>query len=284
MKQSVQTLSQKKLRGEKITMVTAYDYSMAKLADGCGVDSILVGDSLGMVMLGYDTTLPVTMDDMIHHTRAVTRGSQNAFVVADLPFLSYQTGVRDAVCNAGRLMKEGRPHAVKLEGGTTISKEIEAIVRAGIPVVGHIGMTPQSVHSFGGFKVQGKDYARASEVLRDAIAVERAGACAVVLECVPTPLAQLITETLSIPTIGIGAGNVCDGQVLVCNDLLGMFEDFTPKFVKRFASIGEGVREGFAQYCEAVRSGSFPSVEHEFSMDSELIAMLRRDRDNGNLA
>ncbi len=224
MKNTVVTIRQAKERGEKITMLTAYDYSMAKLIDGAGINMILVGDSLGMVMLGYEDTLSVTMEDMIHHTRAVARGVSNAMVVADMPFMSYQTSVYDAVCNAGRLMKEGRAHAVKLEGGREFAEHIRAITDASIPVVAHLGLTPQSLNAFGGFKVQGKSEEAARKLLEDAKAVEKAGAAAVVLECVPAKLAGLITEQLHIPTIGIGAGAGCDGQVLVYQDMLAMFE------------------------------------------------------------
>ena len=237
MKNTVATLQQQKLDGDKITMLTAYDYSTAKLVDECGVNTILVGDSLGMVMLGYEDTLSVTMEDMIHHTAAVTRGAKNALVVGDMPFMSYQTSVYDAVVNAGRLMKEGRCQAVKLEGGASVCTQI--ITEASIPVVAHIGLTPQSVNAFGGFKVQGKSEADARRLIEEAKAVEAAGAFAIVLECIPAKLAKLITESVSIPTIGIGAGADCDGQVLVYQDMLALFSDFKPKFVKHFANAGE---------------------------------------------
>ncbi|MBQ7004296.1 MAG: 3-methyl-2-oxobutanoate hydroxymethyltransferase [Oscillospiraceae bacterium] len=277
MKNTVATLLMQKQSGEKITMLTAYDYSTARLMDSCGVNAILVGDSLGMVMLGYENTLRVTMEDMIHHTRAVTRGAQNAFVVADMPFMSYQVSVEEAVRNAGRLMKEGCAHAVKLEGGAAVAEQIRAIVDAGIPVVAHIGMTPQSVNAFGGFKVQGKDYEKARSIIEDALRVQEAGACAVVLECVPSPLAALITEQLRIPTIGIGAGSDCDGQVLVYQDMLGMYSDFIPKFVKRFTNVGDLMKEGFSAYIDEVKKGSFPQPEHGFTMDEALITQLRSD-------
>ncbi len=266
-----------KQSGEKITMLTAYDYSTARLIDSCGVNAILVGDSLGMVMLGYENTLRVTMEDMLHHTKAVARGAENAFVVADMPFMSYQVSVEDAVRNAGRLMQDGCAHAVKLEGGVSVAEQIAAIVRAGIPVVGHIGMTPQSVNAFGGFKVQGKDLDRARSIIEDALRVEAAGACAVVLECIPSPLAALITEQLSIPTIGIGAGAACDGQVLVYQDMLGMYSDFTPKFVKRFENVGDVMKAAFTSYIDAVRAGAFPEEQHGFHMDDALIAQLRSE-------
>lgn len=277
MKNTAATLLAQKQAGEKITMLTAYDYSTAKLMDSCGVNAILVGDSLGMVMLGYENTLPVTMEDMIHHTRAVARGAENAFVVADMPFMSYQVSKEDAVRNAGRLMQEGRAHAVKLEGGASVCEQIHAIVQAGIPVVAHIGMTPQSVNAFGGFKVQGKDFDHARTIVEDALRVEAAGACAVVLECIPAPLAALITESLSVPTIGIGAGNVCDGQVLVYQDMLGMYSDFTPKFVKRFESVGDVMKAGFSAYIAEVKSGAFPAEAHGFRMDEEIIAQIRSE-------
>ena len=246
MKNTVVTLQKQKHEHDKITMVTAYDYTTAKIMDESGVNTILVGDSLGMVMLGYEDTLSVTMEDMIHHTAAVTRGAKNAFVVADMPFMSYQTSVYDAVVNAGHLMKEGRANAVKLEGGVEFAPHIKAIAQASIPVVAHLGLTPQSVNAFGGFKVQGKDIEAAQKLIEDAKAVEEAGACMVVLECVPAKLAKKITEMLKVPTIGIGAGADCDGQVLVYQDLLAMYGDFRPKFVKVFANVGDAMREGMA--------------------------------------
>ena len=245
MKNTVLTFQQAKENVEKLTMLTAYDYSTAKLIDEAGVNSILVGDSLGNVILGYEDTISVTMEDMIHHGAAVARGAKNALVVIDMPFMSYQTSVYDALVNAGRLMKEGRGDAVKLEGGVEVCPQIKAIVDAGIPVCAHIGLTPQSINAFGGFKVQGKSEAAAKKLLEDAKAVEEAGAYSVVIEGVPAKIAALITEQLHIPTIGIGAGKDCDGQVLVYQDMLGMFSDFTPKFVKRYANIGEVMKEAF---------------------------------------
>lgn len=274
MKNTVTTFQQAKRNGEKLTMLTAYDYSMAKLIDEAGVNSILVGDSLGNVILGYDDTVSVTMEDMIHHGAAVARGAKEALVIIDMPFMSYQTSVQDALVNAGRLMKEGRAGAVKLEGGTRVAPQIEAIVSAGIPVCGHIGLTPQSIHAFGGFKVQGKSEDTARKLLEDAKAVEEAGAFAVVIEGVPKKLADLITKQLRIPTIGIGAGNGCDGQVLVYQDMLGMFSDFTPKFVKRFADIGEVMKEAFGNYIKEVKSGTFPAEEHEYTVDDSVIEKL----------
>ncbi|MBR1724805.1 MAG: 3-methyl-2-oxobutanoate hydroxymethyltransferase [Ruminococcus sp.] len=275
MKNTAATLMAQKQSGEKITMLTAYDYTTARIEDECGVNAILIGDSLGMVMLGYENTLPVTMEDMIHHTAAVARGAQNAFVVADMPFMSYQTGVRDAVINAGRLVKEGGAHAVKLEGGAAVCEQIRAIVDASIPVVAHLGLTPQSVNAFGGFKVQGKTLERAQELIDDALKIQEAGACAVVLECVPAKLAEIITEKLTIPTIGIGAGAGCDGQVLVYQDMLGLTTGHTPKFAKRFAEAGALMREGFKAYIEETQAGTFPAQEHTFKIDDEIIEKLK---------
>ena len=274
MKNTVATLQQQKLDGDKITMLTAYDYSTAKLVDECGVNTILVGDSLGMVMLGYEDTLSVTMEDMIHHTAAVTRGAKNALVVGDMPFMSYQTSVYDAAVNAGRLMKEGRCQAVKLEGGASVCPQIKAITEASIPVVAHIGLTPQSVNAFGGFKVQGKSEADARRLVEEAKAVEEAGAFAIVLECIPAKLAKLITESVSIPTIGIGAGADCDGQVLVYQDMLALFSDFKPKFVKHFANAGEVMKQGFTEYIKEVKEGTFPAAEHTFKIADDIINKL----------
>ena len=274
MKNTVVTIRQAKEKGEKLTMLTAYDYSMAKLIDEAGINMILVGDSLGMVMLGYEDTISVTMEDMIHHTRAVARGTSNTLIVADMPFLSYQTSVYDAVCNAGRLMKEGRAQAVKLEGGREFAEHIRAITNASIPVVAHLGLTPQSLNAFGGFKVQGKSEEAARRLVEDAKIVEEAGAVAVVLECVPAKLAELISGQLHIPTIGIGAGAGCDGQVLVYQDMLAMFGDFKPKFVKQFAEIGAMMKEAFGKYIEEVRSGAFPAPEHTFKIDDDVIEKL----------
>uniref|UniRef100_UPI003FF0B1C8 3-methyl-2-oxobutanoate hydroxymethyltransferase n=1 Tax=Roseburia sp. TaxID=2049040 RepID=UPI003FF0B1C8 len=274
MKNTVLTLQKQKEQKDKIVMVTAYDYTTAKIMDESGVNTILVGDSLGMVMLGYEDTLSVTMEDMIHHSAAVARGTKNAFVVTDMPFMSYQTSVYDAVVNAGRLMKEGRANAVKLEGGAEFAPHIEAIVKASIPVVAHIGLTPQSVNAFGGFKVQGKDLKAAQKLIEDAKAVEAAGACMVVMECVPAKLATKITEELHIPTIGIGAGAGCDGQVLVYQDLLAMYSDMKPKFVKQFAQVGEAMREGVKAYIDETKAGTFPGEEHTFQISDEVIEKL----------
>lgn len=274
MKKTVTTFQDAKKNGEKLTMLTAYDYSTAKLIDEAGIDSILVGDSLGNVILGYEDTISVTMEDMIHHGAAVARGAKNALVVVDMPFMSYQTSVYDAVVNAGRLMKEGRAGAVKLEGGISVCPQIKAITEAGIPVVAHLGLTPQSVNAFGGYKVQGKSEEAAKKLIEDAKAVEEAGAFALVLECVPTKLAKIITETLSIPTIGIGAGNQCDGQVLVYQDMLGMFTDYVPKFVKQFGQVGESMKEAFKAYKKEVSEGTFPAEEHGYKIADEVIDKL----------
>ncbi|WP_068456574.1 3-methyl-2-oxobutanoate hydroxymethyltransferase [Aedoeadaptatus pacaensis] len=270
-KVTVRTFNEAKVSGEKLTMITCYDYSTAKLVDKSGIDSILIGDSLGMTMLGYEDTLSVTVEDMIHHSAAVARGAKHPLIICDMPFMSYSTGIRDSVINAGRLIAEGHAHAVKLEGGVEVKDVIKAIVDAKIPVCAHIGLTPQSVNAFGGFRVQGKDEATVAKLFADAKAVEEAGAFAVVLECVPAALAKKLTEMLSIPTIGIGAGADCDGQVLVYQDMLGMFDDFVPKFVRQFAHVGEVMVQGFKDYNDAVKDGSFPTKEHEFSMDERLL-------------
>lgn len=274
MKTTVSTLKKQKENHDKITMITCYDYSMAKLMDEAGMEILLIGDSLGQVILGYENTLPVTMEDMIHHTAAVSRGAKNAFVLADMPFMSYQTSVYDAVLNAGGLMKEGHAHGVKLEGGARVCAQIRAIVEADIPVCAHIGLTPQSVNAFGGFKVQGKSEEAARQLIEDAKAVEEAGASMVVLECVPAKLAEIITNTIQIPTIGIGAGAGCDGQVLVYQDMLGMFSDFKPKFVKQFANVGEVMKQAFADYAREVKEGTFPAQEHTFAISEEVIEKL----------
>ncbi|MDP4179146.1 MAG: 3-methyl-2-oxobutanoate hydroxymethyltransferase [Bacillota bacterium] len=274
MKNTVVTFKEAKSKGEKLTMLTAYDYSTAKLIDESGINSILVGDSLGMVCLGYPDTLSVTMEDMIHHTKAVARGAKNALIVGDMPFMSYQTSVYDAVYNAGRFIKEANAHAVKLEGGAAVAEQVKAIVRASIPVMGHIGLTPQSVNAFGGFKVQGKSEEAARKLIEEALILEEAGAFSIVLECVPAKLAEIISKKVSIPTIGIGAGNGCDGQVLVYQDMLGMFADIKPKFVKQYANIGENMKEAFKKYISEVKEGAFPSKEHEFKIDEEVLEKL----------
>lgn len=274
MKNTTTSIMQMKNSGHKISMLTAYDYTTARLLDEAGVNTILVGDSLGNVILGYEDTISVTVEDMIHHSAAVARGAKNALVVTDLPFMSYQTSVYDAVVNAGRLMKEGRAGAVKLEGGKEVCPQIKAIVSAGIPVVAHLGLTPQSINTFGGFKVQGKTEAAAKKLIEDAKAVEESGAFLLVLECVPAKLAKLVTESINIPTIGIGAGAGCDGQVLVIYDMLGMFSDFKPKFVKHFANAGDMIREAVKTYIAEIDDGTFPAEEHCYKIDDEVIDKL----------
>ncbi|MBQ1845226.1 MAG: 3-methyl-2-oxobutanoate hydroxymethyltransferase [Desulfovibrio sp.] len=275
MKQTVATLAEMKKAGRKACMVTAYDYTMARLVSVAGADMILVGDSLGMVMMGLEDTVSVTMEDMIHHARAVSRGCQGPLLVVDMPFMSYQAGFEQAMLNAGRLMQEGRANAVKLEGGQEICAKVQAMVQAGIPVCGHVGLTPQSVNAFGGFHVQGRDQAKAQKLLDDARALDRAGCFAVVLECVPSELAKRVTESVSCLTIGIGAGPDCDGQVLVGQDLLAMYSDFKPKFVKHYAQVGELVKQGVGAYCDEVRRGVFPDVAHSFSMPQDIVDGLK---------
>lgn len=274
MKNSVLTFKKAKEEGTRLTMLTAYDYSTAKLMDEAGVNSILVGDSLGNVMLGYEDTLSVTMEDMIHHGAAVARGAKNALVVIDMPFMSYQTSVYDAVVNAGRLMKEGRAGAVKLEGGREVAPQIKAITDCGIPVVAHLGLTPQSINALGGHKIQGRNEEAAKKLIEDSLAVQEAGAFALVLECVPAKLAALITKKLSIPTIGIGAGNECDGQVLVYQDMLGMFSDYVPKFVKQFANVGDIMKQAFKDYINEVSDQTFPDASRSYTIDDDVLERL----------
>ena len=274
MKNTVNTLLQQKKKKKKITMLTCYDYSTAKLMEEAGVNTILVGDSLGNTILGYEDTIQVTMEDMIHHCAAVSRGIKNILLVCDMPFMSYQTSVYDAVVNAGRLMKEGHANMVKLEGGVEVAPQIEAIVKASIPVCAHIGLTPQSINAFGGFKIQGKTETAARKLIEDAKAVQKAGATMVVLEGVPAKLATKITEMLDIPTIGIGAGAGCDGQVLVYQDMLGMFSDYVPKFVRQFANVGEVMKNAFKEYIEEVQNGNFPAEEHTYKIDDDIIEKL----------
>ncbi len=268
-KATVPELRRMKEQGKKIRMVTAYDYSTGVLVDQTDIELILVGDSLGMVVLGYEDTVSVTMEEMIHHSKAVVRGAKNTFIVTDLPFGAYHVSVSEAVHNAVRLMKEGRADAVKLEGGVEFAGTIEAIVRAGIPVMGHIGLTPQTASALGGFRVQGKDLESARRIFADAKAVEEAGAFAVVLEAVPAPLAKIITEELRIPTIGIGAGVHCDGQVLVYHDLLGLFDRFVPKFVKQYVRLDREVVKALQSFSDEVAAGAFPGPEHSFSGNEE---------------
>lgn len=263
-----------KQRGEKITVLTAYDYSTAKMLDQAGIDVLLVGDSLGMVILGYDSTIPVTMEDMIIHTRAVSRGTNKALVVADMPFLSYHVSIAESVKNAGRFLQEAGANAVKLEGGREIAQTVEAINAAGIPVMGHLGLTPQSVNKLGGYRVQGRDEAAARIIMNNALALQDAGVFAIVLECIPAPLAKMVTERLEVPTIGIGAGINCDGQVLVIHDLLGLYSDITPKFVKRYASLNTEIAEAVNKYKTEVKGNKFPGPEHSFEMDEGEIPKL----------
>ncbi|MBN1828595.1 MAG: 3-methyl-2-oxobutanoate hydroxymethyltransferase [Deltaproteobacteria bacterium] len=253
-----------KSRNEKIAMITAYDYPTAKIVDEAGVDIILVGDSLGMVVLGYDSTLPVTMEDMIHHTKAAVRGTERAMVIVDMPFMSYQVSCEEALQNAGRLMKESGAHGVKLEGGREIADTIRKIVAAGIPVMAHLGLTPQSVHQLGGYKVQGKKEPEAKRMMEDAAIVQEAGAFLLILECVPVKLAFEITASLDIPTVGIGAGVGCDGQVLVLHDMLGFYDRFVPKFVKKYAALSDNVRSAVNQYVKEVKESTFPDDAHSF--------------------
>ena len=253
-----------KRKGEKISMLTAYDYPTAQIVDEAGVDIILIGDSLGMVVLGYESTLPVTMEEMIHHTKAVSRAAKHAMVVGDMPFMSYQVSVEDALYNAGRFLQEAGAQGVKLEGGRDVAEITRRITSAGIPVMGHLGLTPQSVHQFGGYKVQGKEESAAKRIMEDAKILEEAGAFSLVLECVPSTLAKEITQSLTIPTIGIGAGVDCDGQVLVLHDMLGMFEKFIPKFVKTYANLNVQMKEAVTQYIDEVRKGIFPEKKHSF--------------------
>lgn len=269
MKKTVASFRDAKKNGHKLSMLTAYDYTTAKLLDEAEIDGILIGDSLGMVMLGYENTLQVTVEDIIHHTKAVTRGAKNALIIADMPFMSYHTGLDEAVKNSGRMIQEGCANAVKLEGGEEILPQIKAILNAKIPVMGHMGLTPQSVNLFGGFKVQGKTKAAVDKILRDALLLEEAGVFAIVLECIPEEAAEIITKKLSIPTIGIGAGAKCDGQVLVIQDLLGMYNDRTPKFVKQYAELGSVIKTSVRAYISEVSQGEFPGAEHSFHMDQE---------------
>jgi len=274
MKRTTTTFLEAKSKGEKLVVITAYDYSMAKLADSCDIDAILVGDSLGMVCLGYKDTLRVTMEDMIHHSKAASRGTKDALLITDMPFMSYHVSVEEAVRNAGRLVQEGCAEAIKLEGGSDVIPHVKAIVKAQIPVMGHLGLTPQSVNIFGGFKVQGRQLEAAKKLIDDAKRLEDAGAFSITLECVPAELTKKITEAVSIPTIGIGAGSFCDGQVLVYHDVLGMFSEFRPKFVKVYADSGESIMTGIKKYAKEVRSGAFPTQEHTFKIDSDIIEKL----------
>lgn len=278
MKKTIENFKTMKAENQKISMLTAYDYTTAKIFDNAGIDTILVGDSLGNVVMGYENTIPVTMEDMIHHTACVSRACENAFIVADMPFMSYQTSVYDAVANAGRLMKEGRANAVKLEGGVSMKETIRAIVSASIPVCAHIGLTPQSVFALSGYKVQGKTDEKARKLIEDAKAVEEAGAYMVVLECVPNELAKYISEMLTIPTIGIGAGNGCDGQVLVYTDMMNMTDGKKPKFVKVFEDIGAKMADAVKEYISEVQNCSFPDKEKSYSMDENIMKSIMEEK------
>jgi 3-methyl-2-oxobutanoate hydroxymethyltransferase len=276
MRVSINDIKEMKTKKEKIVMLTAYDYSTAKLVDEAGIPLILVGDSLGMVMLGYESTIPVTMDEMIHHTKAVARGTKQALVIGDMPFMTYHTNISDALRNAARFIQEGGAQAAKLEGGVTVAETVKRIVDCGIPVMGHIGLTPQSIHQLGGHKVQGKTPEAAERLLRDAQALEQAGAFAVVLELVPAPLSKLITQKIGIPTIGIGAGPDCDGQVQVISDLLGLFSDFVPRHAKQYAKLAGEIKTALADYVKEVKTGKFPTAEHSSTIDESLLEELAR--------
>lgn len=273
---TITDLQNKKREGKKITMLTAYDYPVARLVDEAGIDSILVGDSLGMVVLGYESTVPVTMDEMIHHSKAVRRGTRYAFLIGDMPFMSYQISKEEAIRNAGRFMKEAGCDAVKLEGGYEVVEVTEAIIDAGIPVLGHLGLTPQTISKLGGYRIQGKDADAAKKILDQALQLEKVGCFALVLECVPDEVAKLITEKLKIPTIGIGAGLYCDGQVLVTNDMVGLFDRFVPKFVKQYVKLSTAILDGVKKFKEEVEAEKFPDKEHSFTIKEEEIKKLRK--------
>ncbi len=275
MNTTVATLREKKQKNEKITMLTAYDYLMAKIIDEAGIDLILVGDSLGMVVLGYETTLPVTIEDVLYHTKAVARGVKSAMVVADMPFLTYQADKVEALRNAGRFLQEGGAQAVKIEGGELMAETVDFLTKRGVPVMGHIGLTPQSVNQLGGFKVQGKDIKQARQLIKDAQILEEAGVFSIVLECVPYPLAKMITEKVSVPTIGIGAGPYCDGQVLVIQDLLGYFEA-AAKFVKKYTELGKEIKRAVVEYIEEVQNGKFPTLENSYSLSPSVLEELKK--------
>lgn len=274
MRVTIQEIKEMKQKKEKIAMLTAYHYGTAKLVDEAGMPLILVGDSLGMVVLGYESTIPVTMEEMIHHTKAVVRGTKRSLIVGDMPFMTYHTNISEALRNAARFIQEGGAQAVKLEGGEIMAETVERLVQCGIPVMGHIGLTPQSVHQLGGFKVRGKSTEEAARFIKDARALEEAGAFAIVLECVPAALSRLITEKVGIPTIGIGAGKDCDGQVQVISDLLGLFTDFVPKHAKQYTQLAQAIRNGVAEYMAEVKSGSFPAVQQSYAMDESILAEL----------
>jgi 3-methyl-2-oxobutanoate hydroxymethyltransferase len=276
MRVSINDIKQKKLNKEKFAMLTAYDYSTAKLIEEAGIPIILVGDSLGTVILGYESTIPVTIDVMIHHTKAVVRGTKHALVVGDMPFMTYHTDIPEAMKNAARFIQEAGAQAVKLEGGVVVADTVKRIVDCGIPVMGHIGLTPQFIHQLGGFKVQGKTSEAAERLLKDAIALEQAGVFSIVLELVPSQLSKLITETINVPTIGIGAGPDCDGQVQVISDMLGLFTDFVPKHAKQYARLSENISAAVKSYIEEVTSGVFPTAQHSSSIDEQVLKNIKR--------
>ncbi len=276
MRITIRQIREMKHKGEKITMLTSYDYATAKIIDGVGIPLILVGDSLGMVVLGYESTIPVTIEEMLHHTKAVVRGTKNALVIGDMPFMTYHISVEETLRNTSRFIQEAGAQAVKLEGGITIAEKVRRIVQCGIPVMGHIGLTPQSVHQLSGYRVQGRSPDAAAKLLRDAQALEDAGAFAVVLETVPAPLAALITHKLSIPTIGIGAGIGCDGQVQVINDILGSFADFIPKHTKQYVKLTDIIRKAVTDYFNEVKNGAFPTEKQSSTMDEDILAKLKK--------
>ncbi len=277
MRVTITEIKDMKQRQEKIPMLTAYDYVTAKIVDEAGVPLILVGDSLGMVMLGYESTIPVTMEEMLHHTRAVVRGAKTALIVGDMPFMTYHISLSEALYNAARFVQEGGAQAVKLEGGQVVAETVRRLVDCGIPVMGHIGLTPQSIHQLGGFKVQGKAVAEARRLLDDAAVLEQAGAFAIVLECTPAPLSKLITDRLAIPTIGIGAGPDCDGQVQVISDILGLYTDFVPKHAKQYVRLAGEIRSAVADYISEVKSLSFPTAAQSYATDDSLIKQLKTE-------
>jgi 3-methyl-2-oxobutanoate hydroxymethyltransferase len=275
MRVTITEIKEMKHRKEKIPMLTAYDYVTAKIVDEAGMPLILVGDSLGMVILGYESTIPVTMEEMLHHTKAVVRGAKKALIIGDMPFMSYHISVPDALHNAARFIQEGGAQAVKVEGGEVVAEKVRRLVDCGIPVMGHIGLTPQSIHQLGGFKVQGKVVKEAKKLLNDARILEEAGAFAIVLECTPAPLSKLITQKLAIPTIGIGAGLDCDGQVLVISDMLGLYTEFVPKHVKQYARLAEEIKNAVSNYISEVKSRSFPTMKQSYAMDESFVKQLK---------
>jgi 3-methyl-2-oxobutanoate hydroxymethyltransferase len=278
MRVTITEIKEMKKKKEKIPMLTAYDYVTAKMIDEAGVPLILVGDSLGMVMLGYESTIPVTMEEMIHHTKAVVRGATKALIIGDMPFMTYHVSISDALHNAAKFIQEGGAQAVKLEGGEVVAEKVRRLVDCGIPVMGHIGLTPQSIHQLGGFKVRGKAVEEAKKLLNDACILEEAGAFAVVLECTPAPLSELITQKLAIPTIGIGAGPDCDGQVQVVSDILGLYTDFVPKHAKQYARLAGEIKTAVSSYISEVKSLSFPTMEQSYTMDESLLKQLKADK------